>query len=149
MSTFFSRIILATIITIGGVVAASSQETAALPDVTALTYQPIVATCATGAGAEGTCVNPTQAYMTALVAQALPTEQFSQTLANYVIELAAIAQADDACTFVDKEISEAIALAASFAIDPAQREQLAGIGETIGSCGDFQTAAIAPVASPN
>lgn len=115
----------------------------------AIAPQPTISECSDGAGAETTCVNPTQIYMNDLVAQALPEEQFSQALADFVINLAALAQADEVCNIIDLEIASAIKLAASYAIDPEQRAQLIGIGDTIGGCEDFQTAAIGPVVSPN
>ncbi len=131
----------------GGSVVALAQETASIP--ATIPVQPTLSQCEVGAGAAGTCVNPTQGYMNALIAQALPAEQFSQTLADYVIALSAISQANEACNPVDIEIAQAIKLVSSYALDSDQRLSLATIGETIGSCEDFQTAAIAPAASPN
>jgi len=123
-------------------VSANAQETASI------SMQPTVNVCASGEGVAGTCVPPTGTYLSGLVAQNLPAADFSQSLADFVIALAALAQADAACTEMDREISESIKLASTYAIDPVQRASFFEIGDTIGSCGDFQTAAITP-ASPN
>ena len=147
MSAFFSRVAFSAAIIFGGTLVVSAQDVASLPD--AVSSIQALEQCTVGSGAVGTCVGPTQTYLTGLAGQELPAEQFSQALADYVIALAVLAQANDACNEVDSEIADAIRLAASFATDPVQRAGLIEIGDTIGSCTDFQTASIAPVASPN
>ena len=131
------RVTLAFVFLFGSVFAVFAQGTTSLPT---------VALCEAEAG---TCINSAQTYMNALVVQALPAEQFSQSLADYVIALAALAQANAECNLIDSEIAQAISLAASYAIDPDQGAQLVTIGETIGACENFATAAIDPVASAN
>lgn len=143
MVTIIRNILLSSILLAISALVANAQQ------LVAIAPQPTISECSAGAGAEATCVNPTQAYMNALVAQALPEEQFSQALADFIIGLAVLVQADEVCNIIDLEIANAIRLAASYAIDPEQRAQLIEIGDTIGGCEDFQTASIAPVASPN
>jgi len=87
-------------------------------------------------------------YLDALAAAGLPDAEFSQQLADFVIALTAIAQTNPELDFVDANIARAIEVAATYAIDPGQREQFLLIAQTVATGGDFQTAAIAPPASP-
>jgi len=146
MRILFSRSSVFAVVLLMGGISANAQQTASIPN--AVSMQPTVNLCAAGEGLAGTCVPPTGTYLTSLVAQNLPAADFSQSLADFVVALAALAQADEACTDMDSEVAEAIKLASTYALDPAQRASFFEIGETIGSCTDFQTAAITP-ASPN
>jgi len=94
------------------------------------------------------CAVLVTAYLDALVAAGLPDEEFSQQLADFVVALAALAQTNPELDFVDASIARAIQIAATYARDPDQRLRIAQIGLTVGQGGGFQTAAIAPPASP-
>ncbi len=98
--------------------------------------------------AAGACTASTDTYLTALDGAGLAPADYSQKLADFVIALTAIAQADQACDTIDAEVAQAIRLAAAQATDPGQVAQFNNIADTVASCSNFATAAIAPPASP-
>jgi len=100
------------------------------------------------ADAADACTASADTYLTALDGAGLPPADYSQALADFVIALTAIAQADNVCDTIDAEVAMAIRLAAAKATDPGQVAQFNNIADTIASCSNFATAAIAPAASP-
>jgi len=115
---------------------------APLPDM-----QTVLDQCSVADAAEA-CTTSTDTYLTALSGVGLAPADYSQALADFVIALTAIAQADNVCDTIDTEVALAIRLAAAQATDPGQVAQFNNIADTVASCSNFATAAIAPPASP-
>lgn len=125
---------------------ASVATIAPVPPTVAPLVQPVLSQCALQ-DPQGTCIGSSSVYLTSLSAANLAAVDYSQNLSDFVIALTALAQSDTECNVADDEVSQAIRLAASQALDEAQRQQFIQIADTISSCSDFQTAAI-DAASP-
>jgi hypothetical protein len=90
---------------------------------------------------DGQCIGSVRVRMESQQALVSPAE-LDQIIADLVPELAAIAQLQVACTCIDTEIAEAIALAESYSSSEEQAALLRGISATIRACDTEVTAAV-------
>jgi hypothetical protein len=88
----------------------------------------------------GQCLGATQAYIQDVSNRGLSTQDFDQTLADLVVELANILFKPE-CV-VESEVAQAIAMTDAAAIDPEQQAQIQLIYETVNACDFVITAAI-------
>lgn len=156
MGIFSFRSLSTLAVVLIGVSGVSAQEAApvgeqvatALPAIALPSRQVVLTQCAVIS--LDACTALVRQYMDALVASGLSQEEINQVAANFVIELASVAQANPQFDQADLNSVDAIQAVITYIQgDDAQVARLAAIANTIESNSDFQTAAVAPVASPN
>ena len=148
MATFSIRTALTLTLFLTSAVTIGAQEVAGTSEVgAALTVQTVLDQCALAPA--GTCVESSQAYVAGLEAQALPSADYTQSLADYLATLVEVAQNDPVCNAIDFAVADALDSAAPRAIDAGQASQMREIARTLRACEDFQTAAVGDPASAN
>lgn len=149
-----SRIFTAGLVAVLLASSVQAQDTAAIdPDAGAFTsVASVVGQCelvaeeiSGTADGSGPCIGATQSFLAALDGTA--PEVADQSITELVVALVPLAQADEACNFVDTEIAEAIRLAASYASTADQAARINEIAATVAACDTGATAAIDPLQS--
>ena len=92
--------------------------------------------------ANGICISSTRTYVGDLKGR--DPAVIDQAIADLVLQIAPLAQNDQACNAFDDEVAEAIRYASGFVSTPEQIQQLVEIAQTISDCAQGQTAEIVP-----
>lgn len=129
------------------------------PNVATPEIQAVVGKCQLVASTEktdpnpnaGVCVSSTQAYLDTLKAGNLAPDALDQQIANLVVALVPLAQAEPTCDAFDDEVARAILLASDYSQTAEQKAQLKTISDTVAKCQFDSTSALpnAIPASPN
>lgn len=96
----------------------------------------------------GLCVGATKDFITALQAKGVTGSDLDTQIIDLTTQLATLAAGDKACNDTDGEIAQAIALASGYISDPAQKQALVELSDTVAACAGGETGDLPDQISP-